>query len=681
MKAPSKISLVLGSHAHVPYGAEPEEFERVYACLLRPFLTGLYRHPRIQAALHYSGVLLHWIERAHHELFMLIEDMVSRRQAELLGGGFYEPILPMIPQQDKIGQIELLTTYIRRQFGRRPQGCWMPELAWEQGLVGPLASCGMGFTFLGERQLALAGASPDSPCICEDQGKLLTVFPVAQSMEEALAEKSVSALLEGYWARRQAGSPRRCARGQPCEAVVAIFPGRLEPGADAAAIGPGETPEHAWGRFFEELSLCEGFAETVGPGRLARRLKGLQRAYVPDSSGGAGAEPARRFVIERPEAGRLYSKMLFSGMMVGQLRGDKSRRDSAREELWKAQGSALFCRPGRQGLHDAALRGAAYGAMIGAERIARGAGRFAPSLLSYDFDMDGEDEWLFQEAKLNCYVQPLGGGVFELDYLPKAWNYMATCSGRLSFADRLLPAGASAEGLSPSAAGAGAADAACEAGARLCHGERYELAELDKARRRLRLSLQRPCAEGPPAAEGAASRAGGARAAGGAAQAAAAPFGAVGIEKTFALKKDAVSVRYSLANLGGEPALFRFAPEIDLSLPGETSAFARFYACRPGEADAALSGEAFPSGGSPLSGLAPGACGIKIHDLKNEAQIAFSASRPFDARIAPLRVGADGGPAGEAPGLFQAFCIMPLFSVSLEPGKSWEAELSLRFSH
>ena len=625
--ASQKISLILGSHAHVSYGADAAEFERVYADILRPFVSCLYKYPRIQAVLHYSGVLLHWVERTHQELFMLIEDMVARKQVEMLGGGFYEPILPIIPHQDKMGQIELLTTYIRKQFGRRPQGCWVPEYAWEQGLVGPLVSCGMGFTFLSERQFALAGVAADAPCICEDQGKLITVFPVSQTLESALAGKSISALLEDFSRTRTDSMPASSTQ----ETLVTIFPGKT-------VSDNGESPDNAWNRFFEELSLCESFVETVSPGKLFRRLRGLRKVYVPDSVGDKDAVLARRFIIAHPEAGRLYSKMIFTNMLVGHVRGDKARKDSAYEELWKAQGSVLFCRTGQQGLYGNALRSVAYSAMLGAERITRGVGKFEPSLLSYDINMDGEDEWLFQEAKLNCYVQPGGGGIFEMDYLSKTWNYLNTCGDRIAFSDRLLPVGASVEKLTTGAV----------EGARLCQGERYELADLDKVRRRLRLVLHKSSRDS---------------------------LGSVEIEKNFAVKKDSVSVKYSLANGGTEPQSFCFAPEVDLSLPGETDAFVRFFACKSGEADDALTGSVFPSGTSSLAGLARGVDGIKIHDLKNEVQITLSANKPCDIRIVPVHV-SDG-----ASKLFQTFCVMPFFRVSLEAGKTWDTEFVLKFSH
>ena len=255
--------------------------------------------------------------------------------------------------------------------------------------------------------------------------------------------------------------------------------------------------------------------------------------------------------------------------------------------------------------------------------------KFAPSLVPYDFNMDGAVEWLFQDIRINCYAQSTGGGIFELDYLPKAWNYLDTSGGRCAFADRLLPSEFKAENL------------ACDIvdGARLCRNERYECGELDKVRRRLCLTL---CGTAKP------------------------PFGAVEIEKIYSLKKDAVYAGYVLTNGGAEKAAFQFAPEIDLALPGEGDAFVRFFACKAAQADVPLTQPVFC-----------GADGLKIHDIKNEVQIALSANRPFDGKIAPVYT------RDEVTGaqLYQSLCVMPLLPVSLEPGEKWEVELSLRFSH
>jgi hypothetical protein len=615
---PGRIKLIIGSHAHVPYGSNNAEFENVYMNLMRPFVTSLYRYPGLQAVLHYSGVLLHWVERSHPELFMLINDMIARKQAEILGGGFYEPMLPVIPLQDKIGQIELLTTYIRKQFGKRPQGCWIPGYAWEQGLVSPLASCGMSFTFLGRRQFVLAGGN-DAPCICEDQGKLITVFPVYQSVEKDLTRRNIFSVLKDIDSVHDESGGR----------IVSIFPDKLNAGPDGSA-------DWAWGSFFDGISNCESFVETVNPGRLLKNLKGIQKLCIPDSTRDEDGAPPRRLIIVNPEAGGIYSKMIFTNVLINQLRGDKSRKLSAHEELWKAQSGDLFC-PTGQRLRSHLIRNAAYSALLRAEQVTRDKGKFTPSLVPFDFNLDGVEEWLFQDAKINCYVQSVGGGVFELDCQPKAWNYLDTCGGRLAFADTLLPKGAAA----------GTRGHGGIKGARLCYSERYELAELDKVRRKLRLLLR---------------------------QADAGPFGRVEIEKLYQVKKDTVQVSYTIFNRGTAPEAFLFAARIDLSLPGEGDSFARFYACKPGMADASVPDVSVPA--APVSGFLRGADCIKIHDIKNEVQIILSSGKPFDGQIAPVRV---KDPDGRE--LYQAYCVMLLFPLTLEAGNSWETEFTLKFSH
>jgi hypothetical protein len=248
--------------------------------------------------------------------------------------------------------------------------------------------------------------------------------------------------------------------------------------------------------------------------------------------------------------------------------------------------------------------------------------------------MDGAQEWLFQDARINCYVQSTGGGVFELDYLPKVWNYLATSGGRQTFADRLLPSSFKAENLEN-----GAID-----GARLCYGERYDLAELDKIRRKLRLALRQKTTF---------------------------PFGGIEIEKTYSLKKDSVVVGYSLNNSGTAQETFQFAPEIDLALPGEGKMFTRFFACRAEQADATIKADAL----NQL--LLRGADGLKIHDIKNEVQIVLAANRPFNGKISPVYL------TDEASGaeMYQAYCVMPLFPVTLEACEKWEIEFTLKFSH
>jgi hypothetical protein len=628
-----KITLVLGSHKHIPCGAGDDAFERAYETGVKPFISTLYQYPKIPAVLHYSGVLLHWIERFHPECLMLIGDLVSRKQVEILGGGFYEPMMPLIPLQDKIGQIELLTTYLRKQFGKRPLGCWIPALAWEQSMVSPLNACGMAYTFLDEDQFRLAGLNGQElllPCISEDQGKIITIFPLSKFLKAEFAQKKASRVLQDL-AGNMSGAG---------DLVFSVFPGEIY-----RAGGQSQSPESVFHDFFEDLSQCDTLIDFTTPGKFYRNLQGLKKAYFPNSLGicparEKGLTPQvlpRQFLIDFPEANGIYSKMIFTHVLINQLRGDKSRKRTAREELWKAQSCDVFYPSGEYGIVCSPVRKAAYRSLIGAERICREKGGFIPSLMNFDFDLDGAGEYLFQDAKINCYVRLRGGGAFELDYLPKTWNYLDTfASGdpreqRAAFADRLIPSG-----LSPQDMLEGRLK-----GIRFCGREQYELAELDRLHGKLCFRL--PCRE-------------------------TLPLGNIEIEKTWFLKKDTLSVSYVLTNRGKAKEQFQFSPAIDLSFPGEGEAFVRFFKIKSGAKDTPFSEAAIQD-----------AEGIKIQDLKNEVQIVLGSKKPFNACLVPVKT--PGAAAGKGPDLYQSTCIMPLQEAAIPPSETWTTEFILKFSH
>ena len=625
-----KINLILGAHAHVPYGSADQEFENVYEKRLKPFISNLYKYPRIQAALHYSGVLLYWIERSHPELFMLIEDMVSRRQAELLGGGFYEPMLPLLPLQDKIGQIELFTTYLRKHFGKRPLGCWIPGYAWEHNLIAPLCTCGMGYAFLGEEQFIKAGLKPNElyqPCLSEDQGKLLTVFPVFHSLEKELAEKNAQAVFKKLHDRLPEGTGH----------TVLVLPQKIFSTQDEAA-------DYSWNRFFEEITLSEAIIESSCPSKILKGSGKLRKICLPESAGNGGA---RCFLISHPEANGIYAKMIFTNLLINQLRGDKARKLNAREELWKAQGYSLFSSVSDLYRHN--LRKAAYRSLLGAERITREKTKFAPSVLQLDFDFDGINEYLFQEQKINCYIQTQGAGVFELDYLPKAWNYLDTCNyygeaqpipgvpaaapvakppqRRTAFNDTFYSADTDCHALS----GAAIFPLRC------CAEESYSVKDPEKNRGKAVFFL-------PPDESK--------------------PFGSIGIEKTYSLKKDTLALAYDLSNHGENALAFKFIPEIEMSFPGEGQGYIRLFKCKTGAKDAVAAGPLISDTES-----------VKIQDIKNEVQITLASSVSFDFCIKHRRISHNGAE------FYQSSTIMPVISLELKAGQSWSAEFSLKFAN
>ncbi|MDR0444632.1 MAG: alpha-amylase [Treponema sp.] len=613
-----KLNLVLGSHAHVPSGAGENEYRYVYENKMRPFVSNLSRYSKINAVLHYSGVLLYWVERNHPEFFMLIEDMIARKQVEILSGGFYEPMLPLLPPQDRIGQIELLTTYLRKHFGKRPQGCWIPVMAWEQHLVSALSASDMNYTFLSEDQFINSGMKGDAlyyPCYTEDQGKLITVFPVSTVGAE-LSEKSFSEVFAGF--KKQIGEEG----GFFYDRIITIFP-------DKASGASEESQDSAWNRFFEELTLSENFIETTLPSKILKSHKPHKRcAFLNSTNLNDGFLP-RNFMIEHGESGGIYSKMIFTNVLISQLKGDKSRKLNAREELWKAQDSSLFT-PG--GFHRHELRKAAYSSLLRAERLSREKGKFTSSLIQYDFDFDGVEEYLFQDTRINCYIRLKGAGIFELDYLPKDWNYLdCGCAGnvrRAAFSDAILPPETKAQDIAKG----------FPKGSRLCFNEQFEAVSQD---RKGKSCFKLPALEKNTA------------------------FANIEIEKCYSLKRDILTVNYTLKNQGKKHEIFCFVPEIVFSFAGEGEEFARFFTSESGGKD------------THVSGTMNAAESIKILDVKNEVQILLCSLKAFSGC---LGLAYQTTPA-QTGGLYQANRILPLFSVSLESGQTWINEFSLKFSH
>ena len=651
MKNEKKNYLVLGSHAHVPSGAPECEYEFVYENRIRPFVLNLCRHSGIQAVLRYSGVLLCWIERNHPEIFMLMEDMVTRKQAEILGGGFYEPCFPLIPLQDRIGQIELMTTYIRRHFGKRPQGCWLPGFVWEQHLVTALCANDMSYTFLSQEQFAMADAHLYSPCISEDQGKLITIFPVSLCAGKDLESKSFSQVFSELNKKFQA-EPDTASGGM----IISVFPAKV-------SSSKGESQDTAWNRFFEEISLCEKNIETVLPAKFLKNNRVFKKGYFPDSCAESSAAQCnlspRRFLIEHEESNCIYSKMIFTNVLINQLRGDKSRKRSAREELWKAQDSCFFSSD--NGQFRGELRKSAYSSLISAQRLSKSNEKAITSLIQYDFDFDGVNEYLFHGPLINCYIQPKGAGIFELDYMPVNWNYLDCGTDefgrRSAFADiitsadtKICPDGKAKDTDTGEKSLTGGYNCFKKEDTRFCFNYQYEAQAQDKKGKACFVLGADDTV-----------------------------FGCIEIFKCFLLKKDSLTVSYKLKNTGSDVQVFQFIPEIDLSFAGFTGEIVRFstgsFAAGASNETPDASGEI--SRGNDAGGNDVGADmlfsgnNLKILDLKNETQIVLSCAKIFSCCISHAFKG----------GNYQATRILPLFTVSLEAGEIWSNEFSLKFSH
>ena len=101
----SQVRLILALHNHQPVGNFDGVFEDAYRTSYLPFLDVLESYPEIPFALHTSGPLLEWLVERHPEYIARLRRDGRVRPGRDPGGGFFEPILTMIPHRDRVGQI------------------------------------------------------------------------------------------------------------------------------------------------------------------------------------------------------------------------------------------------------------------------------------------------------------------------------------------------------------------------------------------------------------------------------------------------------------------------------------------------------------------------------------------------------------------------------------------------
>ena len=181
----SQVRLILALHNHQPVGNFDGVFEEAYRTAYLPFLDVLEGYPEIPFVLHTSGPLLEWLVERRPEYIARLRRMVEAGRVEILGGGFYEPILTMIPHRDRVGQIRGYSRYLEETLGARVRGMWIAERVWEQSLVASIAEAGIEYTVLDDSHFLRAGCAEDDVLgyyLTEDDGRLLKVFPGSERL-------------------------------------------------------------------------------------------------------------------------------------------------------------------------------------------------------------------------------------------------------------------------------------------------------------------------------------------------------------------------------------------------------------------------------------------------------------------------------------------------------------------
>jgi hypothetical protein len=208
------IYLALAFHNHQPVGNFDWVFEEAYRRAYEPMIAALERHPGVRVALHYTGPLRDWLQEHRPELLLRIRRLVARGQVEIMAGAYYEPILAVIPDEDKEGQIRRHIESVRADFGAEPTGFWLAERVWEPHLPRALAQAGIAYTIVDDTHFKWVGLSDDDLFgyyITEELGFPLKIFGTSKHLRYTIPWAPVREVIA--WLREQAERP--CPRAPP----------------------------------------------------------------------------------------------------------------------------------------------------------------------------------------------------------------------------------------------------------------------------------------------------------------------------------------------------------------------------------------------------------------------------------------------------------------------------------
>lgn len=434
-----KTIFLFAIHCHQPVGNFDYIIEEAYQKSYLPFIKSMANHPRIRFTVHYSGILYDWFLLKHPEFIELLNKLIKRRQVEVLTGGYYEPILSLIPDQDKIGQIELSNHFIKDKLETVPAGLWLTERVWEPSLPKALSEAEVEYTLLDDHHFLAAGLSKDKLngyYLTEDQGKMLKVFPIDEKLLELIPFKKPEDTIK--YLKGLAGE----------KAPAAVF-------ADDGEKFGFRQDNHHW--IYKEdyleklLSLLEENMTDVQTMTFSQYLEEyppLGQVYIPTASYPKMNEWSklsdrdgffRNFLIKYPEANNLHKKMLqvsnkletlkSAKVFIGGGERDKKVKEAAKE-LYQGQCSCAYWHGLFGGLFHKHLREAVYEHLIKAEVVLEKfnrAGKEFAELSVSDLNKDGQDEVVIANSALNIYCAPnKGGTIIEIDYKPKAANLINT---------------------------------------------------------------------------------------------------------------------------------------------------------------------------------------------------------------------------------------------------------------
>ncbi len=470
----SKTYFALGIHNHQPVGNFDKVFETAYRRSYEPFLKTVLDHPQVKFSLHTSGCLLEWLEKHESGYFDLVGKLIQRGQVELLGGAFYEAILPILPRNDALEQLRRMGEYLKKRFGVAPRGAWLAERVWEPYLAAVLSEAGVQYLPLDDEHFLAAGHALEDLTgyfLTEANCDPVALFPIHKRLRYTIPFDEPEASITYM---------RQLGKGKVNPLFVMADDG------EKFGLWP-KTYDSVYTKrwlhsFFETLEKHSDEIEMLTLGEARDRIAPAGRTYLPTASyfemgewvlppeAGEKFEAYiaefklredwedlrpfmkggfwRGFLAKYPEVNTLHKKMLRTSRKYWSL-STRKRNGTMHTPLLRGQCNCPYWHGVFGGLYLPHLRHAVWKELLNAEYTLDNSlhrGRKWVDVELIDHDADGFEEALLENAYTNAYLSPRQGGMlFEWDFKPRGYNLLNTLTRRSETYHRKLTQAVSAQ--------------------------------------------------------------------------------------------------------------------------------------------------------------------------------------------------------------------------------------------
>jgi alpha-amylase len=457
------INLIFGCHSHQPVGNFEDVFSMAYEKAYLPFVEVLEKYPSVKVTQHFTGPLLDWFEKNHPEFLERLAALVWAGRVEIMGGGYYEPLLCTLPERDSIAQIRRMADFCQRHFGLAPKGMWLTERVWEPHMPRVMKKAGIEYTAVDDTHFLCSGLTPEQLFgyyVTEDEGLTLKVFPILERLRYLIPFHQVFQSID-FLRDNATEDGLRCAVIHDDGEKFGVWPetyksvyieGWLEEFFQALtdnqewlhSVTYSEylKKTSAQGRVYLPTASYEEMMAWALPTPMHRRLKRVLEQInenperAPEQKLFVRGSFWRSFLAKYPESNNIQKRMLRVSDRLETLRAktDDPRLADAERLLHQGQCNCAYWHGVFGGLYLNHLRTALYEKLIEADRVLDSVSHKDDDWVScqkVDFDADGNDEALLENSHFFLGVSPTDGGtMFEWDFKDKPFNFGNTLTRR-----------------------------------------------------------------------------------------------------------------------------------------------------------------------------------------------------------------------------------------------------------